>query len=141
MKNTQKWLVMYDCEVDGVTAYGMKQYFKTEEEAERVREQLRDDPEVFNISVFPPQAEGEPIYAVKDEGGEVMSLVGMKNAGFTIMVQGTGAVIGRRDTEYDPYVAWSYSIREDGSASFFWGHYCQTYPEAFESFVEKETGL
>lgn len=42
-------------------------------------------------------------------------------------------VIGKRDTEFEPYVAWHCF---DGE-SYTWGHYCQTIQGAMEEVIEK----
>lgn len=42
-------------------------------------------------------------------------------------------VIGKRDTEFEPYVAWHCF---DGT-SYTWGHYVQTWEDAMEEVVFK----
>lgn len=42
-------------------------------------------------------------------------------------------VIGKRDTEFEPYVAWHCF---DGT-SYAWGHYVQTWEDAMEEVVSK----
>lgn len=66
-----------------------------------------------------------------------MNLVGKENAGYTIIAQGRKAVIGERDTKHSKFVAWDYNATGE-APSYFWGHYCSTYEQAFESFAKKE---
>ena len=42
-------------------------------------------------------------------------------------------VIGKRNTEFQPYVAWHCF----GGISYAWGAYCQTFEGAFECAMEK----
>lgn len=69
---------------------------------------------------------------------EKTNLIGLINAGYEIIAQGIKAVIGYHKGKKE-YVAWTYNYyTNDGSPSFFWGHYFQDYDSAWESFTEKE---
>ena len=66
------------------------------------------------------------------------NLVGTKNAGFTIVKQGSEAVIGVRERD-NLHVAWNYDFDKDGEPYYYWGRYgSEDYAD--EKYGMKESG-
>lgn len=66
-------------------------------------------------------------------------LIGTHNGSFQIIAQGELAVIAQKVTYPEEFVAWNYTINENGQPSYCWGRYGDK-QSAQIAFSKKERG-